>query len=214
MRLVLCALLCIAFGFLLSKLIYETSNSASNADTSILIDASNSTANNEMLSALESSSSTFVSTNSAANNEVLGAMESSSSTFVSTLRSCIGPECFDQTVRQLDGSNIDRVGLLSPALAGAEGIQNLLMRLGKQNGNGRKSRKHFIDLIYETHVPAYGYGKNHGWSRIIRLSRKIIPHAVALVANLNLNQSSFNKIDITEYNHEELLSKVFDGQVS
>lgn len=199
MRLVLYAFLCIAFGFLLSKLIYETSmltyetsTSASNADTSILINASNSTANNEMLSA----------------------MESSSSTFVSTLRSCIGPECFDQTVCQLDGSNIDRVSLLSPALAGAEEIQNLLMRLGNQNGNGRKSRKPFIDLIYESHVPAYGYGKNHGWSRIIRLSRKIIPHAVALVANLNLNQSGFNKIDITEYNHEELLSKVFDAQVS
>jgi hypothetical protein len=151
---------------------------------------------------------------SADNKKLIDDMDLLSSIFTSTLRSCIGPECFDETVRQSDGSNIDRVGLLSPALSGGKEIRNLLMRLGKQSETGRKSKKPFIDLIYDTHVPAYGYGKNHGFSRIIRLSRKIIPHTVALVANLNLTQSSFNKIDITQDNNEELIFRVFDSQVS
>ena len=40
-----------------------------------------------------------------------------------------------------------------------------------------------IEVIYDTHVPAYGYGKNHGWTRIIRIAHELVPHALSLVDN-------------------------------
>jgi hypothetical protein len=216
-RLVLGAFVCIAFGFLLSKRIYQMSNPAKDILNSFLINEFDIELVKRTQSSTEinqTSQPSIEASDSADNKKLLDEMDVLSSIFMSTLRSCIGPECFDETVRQSDGSNIDRVGLLSLPLSGGEEIQNLLMSLGKQSETGRKSKKPFIVLIYDTHVPAYGYGKNHGFSRIIRLSRKIIPHTVTLVANLNLTQSSFNKIDITKYNDEELISRVFDSQVS
>jgi hypothetical protein len=36
-----------------------------------------------------------------------------------------------------------------------------------------------------SNVPAYGYGKNHGWTRIVRIVRKVLPHALSLIANVD-----------------------------
>ena len=37
---------------------------------------------------------------------------------------------------------------------------------------------------------AYGYGKNHGWTRIVRVVHSIIPHAFALLSQSSGNYSS------------------------
>jgi hypothetical protein len=96
--------------------------------------------------------------------------------FESTLRSCLGSSCFDEKVNLLDnsGKKIDRIGLLSPSLSGGETLMKILNRAVDPKQMSK------INLISETNVPAYGYGKNHGWSRIIRLVRNILPHAMSL----------------------------------
>ena len=116
-------------------------------------------------------------------------LQASTSSFDSTVRSCLGIKCFDERTLDPNGISIDRVGLLAPLNSGGEDIFNFLVNL---MGESKKSNKNDIELIYDTHVPAYGYGKNHGWSRIIRLTRRICPHAFSLVAGLNLDGSDPN----------------------
>jgi hypothetical protein len=75
--------------------------------------------------------------------------------FQSTIRNCLGKKCFDS-----DGDN-DRVGVLATPFSGSDVLQEIITLL---TGNNNR-------LIFSTNVPAYGYGKNHGWSRIIRIIR-------------------------------------------
>ena len=82
--------------------------------------------------------------------------------FFNTLRNCLGKYCFDQ---RPVGYTYDTVGLLAPPRSGGEEIMSTIINSG---GNVKSSD---VYLEYDTHVPAYGYGKNHGWSRIIRLVR-------------------------------------------
>ena len=96
--------------------------------------------------------------------------------FYSTMRSCLGPGCFDS--RPLE-SNMDRIGILSLPGSGTAGVKNLINKALENTPTK-------IDIVYDTHVPAYGYGKNHGWNRIIRISRNIFPHAYAILSRENI----------------------------
>jgi hypothetical protein len=146
----------------------------------------------------------------AGTNPILITMEKATSRFETTMRNCLGPDCFDEKVRLSDGSKIDRVGLLAPLNSGGEDLLVILKKLGKQPNSKAKFPRAPVDLVYETHVPTYGYGKNHGWSRIIRLSRKIMPHAVSLMSGINVGQGSLN---VNTENKEKKLSKIVDIQV-
>lgn len=139
----------------------------------------------------------------ATSNVILNKVEESAANFESTIRSCLGPNCFDEKVQLPDGSAVDRVGLLAPLNSGGHEIFTLLQNLKEKP----KSKSQSIILIYETHVPAYGYGKNHGWSRIIRLTRKVVPHALSLSVGLNL------KDDVGD-GQNSALSAAVDIQVS
>eukprot|EP01041_Mallomonas_annulata_P007460 gene7460-15265_t len=100
--------------------------------------------------------------------------------FTETIRSCLGPECFDARPQ---GSSLDRVGIL--ALPGS-GVQVILVVLRKAIRNSKPK----TEIILDSHVPAYGYGKNHGWSRIVRISRGVIPHAYSLLKGIHHNGSN------------------------
>mmetsp|Transcript_1612 Transcript_1612/g.3025 ORF Transcript_1612/g.3025 Transcript_1612/m.3025 type:complete len:350 (+) Transcript_1612:123-1172(+) len=110
--------------------------------------------------------------------------------FENTLRNCLGQHCFDQ---KPDGSSFETVGLLAPPESAGRDIIDAI----RMSGGSVTSAA--IHLEYDTHVPAYGYGKNHGWSRIIRLVRRPIPHALALLCPL--------------YVGEDMDSAVLDTQV-
>lgn len=97
--------------------------------------------------------------------------------FEDTLRNCLGPHCFDQ---KPEGYSFQTVGLLAPPSSGAEEI---LETITKSGGAVVTTAVH---LEYSTHVPAYGYGKNHGWSRIIRLVRSVISWLVVVLIRLAL----------------------------
>ena len=95
--------------------------------------------------------------------------------FETTMRSCLGSFCFDDPVKTAEQKDIVRVGLLMPDSIGAQTLQNMLLAGGLPVGTS-------LELIYASNVPPYGYGKNHGWSRIIRIANHVIPHSVRLLA--------------------------------
>jgi hypothetical protein len=87
--------------------------------------------------------------------------------FEKTIRSCLGAKCFDEAV-----NGVDRIGILAPSRSGGEIIANILR---SRQSNDKAS------IVYDTHVPAYGYGKNHGWTRIIRIVRPLVDHSLSLI---------------------------------
>ena len=106
--------------------------------------------------------------------------------FESTLRSCLGPKCFNQVVKLNQNSNdeVYRIGLLALPYSGSEVLMEILTYLNSQTKSNIK-----FHIINEMHVPAYGYGKNHGWSSIIRISRRVINHAYSIIEKNKLSSS-------------------------
>lgn len=97
--------------------------------------------------------------------------------FETTMRSCLGSFCFDDAVKSTAHKDVVRVGLLMPDNIGSQTLINMLHAGGLKTGES-------LELIYASNVPPYGYGKNHGWSRIIRISNHIIPHSVRLLESV------------------------------
>ena len=106
------------------------------------------------------------------------------SLFDSTVRSCLGIKCFDE---KPISSPCDRIGLLGTKLSGVDEI-NLVLKdlLGAYYIDTISDSTTTSDpkIIQSMHVPAYGYGKNHGWSRIIRIVRRPIDQAIDIVNSL------------------------------
>ena len=108
--------------------------------------------------------------------------------FDSTIRNCLGAKCFDERPGR---SAVDRVGLLGTDSSGIDHINNCLFELlgvkyvdtdGINTVTTSKDvQKSVPRIIQSSHVPAYGYGKNHGWNRIIRVVRRPAYHAVDLL---------------------------------
>ena len=92
--------------------------------------------------------------------------------FESTLKSCLSSYCFDEPVL-VDGKKANRIGFLAPPFSGSETLIAML------NKAARKDLIATGTIENSTHVPAYGYGKNHGWTRIVRLVRRVVPHALS-----------------------------------
>lgn len=95
--------------------------------------------------------------------------------FESTIRSCLSTQCFDEPVKENDGTTNHRIGILAPPGSGGEILIKII------NKALLKEKKKNIEIIIDTHVPAYGYGKNHGWSRIIRLVRPILLQSMSIL---------------------------------
>ena len=95
--------------------------------------------------------------------------------FESTIRSCLSSSCFDEAVKENDGTNNYRIGILAPPNSGSDTLLKII------NKALLKEKKKNINIIIDTHVPAYGYGKNHGWSRVIRLVRPILLQSMSIL---------------------------------
>lgn len=86
-----------------------------------------------------------------------------------------------------------RIGILAPpgAIPDAifELIQNITHNMFPEGSKGRD----FFQIIRSTHVPPYGYGKNHGWTKIIRLVTDPLP--LALTDTFLYYQTNYKKRD-------------------
>lgn len=96
--------------------------------------------------------------------------------FESTMRSCLGTFCFDDPVHVSDGVDVVRVGVLIPDGVGSDALIKMMIAAGVPVGEK-------LQLEFTSNVPPYGYGKNHGWSRIIRIAREIVPHSFSVLTH-------------------------------
>lgn len=94
--------------------------------------------------------------------------------FDSTMRSCLGSFCFDDPVHVREGLDVVRIGVLIPDGVGKDSLIKMMIAAGVPVGEK-------LQLEFTSNVPPYGYGKNHGWSRIIRIARDIVPHSLNLL---------------------------------
>lgn len=98
------------------------------------------------------------------------------SQFESTIKSCLGRYCMDEVFSDGDGE-VRRYGLLAPVITPEiHYIRQVLNRL--------KAKGYELELT--RHVPPYGYGRNHGWSRIVRFVDSVPRsafHQLLLVTN-------------------------------
>jgi hypothetical protein len=87
--------------------------------------------------------------------------------FEQTLRSCLGAACYTATPK---GSKAEaRIALLAPPSEAADAFFAWYVALAKRGG--ATARK--VEWIQTAHAPPYGYGKNHGYTRIVRAARPV-----------------------------------------
>ena len=98
--------------------------------------------------------------------------------FLTTIRSCLSSGCYNV---KPDKSINHRIGLLGLPNSGASIVDNLIRDIQSKGGNKDTGP----DVVYSTHVPAYGYGKNHGWSRIIRITRMPVDNTYSILNGHN-----------------------------
>lgn len=129
--------------------------------------------------------------------------------YQSTFRNCLGNNCFNAEVTNTETQKpMFRVGILGMPKSGTESLLGMLKRVTKPEDflNSKVS----IDASTSTHVPPYGYGKNHGWSSIVRISRRVVQHSYALVEDIvSSSEESSAVMDIqvecvADYNAEYL----------
>lgn len=97
----------------------------------------------------------------------------------STYKSCLGKYCLDVDYKDAMGGPITRIGLLSPEDSWTT-LKDILLLLHSLSDS--KTR---IEVVSSSHVPPYGYGRNHGWSRIIRLADHIPLQASRMIEREN-----------------------------
>ena len=93
--------------------------------------------------------------------------------FEQTLRSCLGAACYTATPK---GSRADsRIALLAPPSQAADAFFDWYVALAKRGGvTARK-----VEWVQTSHAPPYGYGKNHGYTRIVRLALPLLSSVAA-----------------------------------
>ena len=93
--------------------------------------------------------------------------------FEQTLRSCLGSACYTATPK---GSRADsRIALLAPPSQAADAFFAWYVALAKRGGvTARK-----VEWVQTSHAPPYGYGKNHGYTRIVRLALPLLSSVAA-----------------------------------
>ena len=83
------------------------------------------------------------------------------SSYENILRSCLGDYCFNSRPEK---SRADRIGILGPSNSGG----SIITQIVKKIISIEHPRVDTVEVVDTTNVPPYGYGKNHGWNRIIR----------------------------------------------
>lgn len=106
--------------------------------------------------------------------------------FESTVKSCLGSHCMNELFTNDIGEKITRIGILLPHTKDWTG---LLYCISKVESKLRKD--HTITI--STHVPPYGYGRNHGWTKIIRIIDNVLDDSYRLLLPFN-NSEIFEQL--------------------
>ena len=126
--------------------------------------------------------------------KILTVALSSENTFLSTIRSCI-PANNTKCMQYIPpGTNAQRIAVLVPPGEFGRWMISWIVRTVWETFGHEQSEK--LQLIPISHIPPYGYGKTHGWTKMIRIlpSSLMLGAADAIRSSLDLNQS---QTDIT-----------------
>lgn len=92
------------------------------------------------------------------------------SMFVDTLKSCLPNEGEKNCNTYVPGDGTtERVGILAPPGSTTKTLLKLVNFLTKHGRTGPDGKVIQLQVIPTTHIPPYGYGKTHGWTRLIRV---------------------------------------------
>lgn len=107
--------------------------------------------------------------------------------FENTLKSCLGSYCMTE---EFSGSSIERYGFLSPDSLHLSFFQQILPQWREKvlESEGRQ-------YVVTSHVPAYGYGRNHGFTKIIRIVDNIVYQAFRISLQRFNNQTN-SEVDV------------------
>jgi hypothetical protein len=89
--------------------------------------------------------------------------------FTNTLKSCL-PSEKGEACKIFVPESTERIGIISPPGETATSLLKLVesvVKHGKKMGGSDQAIA--IELISTTHIPPYGYGKTHGYTRLIRV---------------------------------------------
>ncbi len=116
-----------------------------------------------------------------------------------TYKSCLDSNCLQATVKQADGQELQRIGLLIPDPY----FYHQLLVNKLQEFPNKDIPKNFA---FSSHVPPYGYGKNHGWTKIIRLVENIPYQAYRLLKNYrSSNEKEWDIMYGTQVRHADII---------
>jgi len=108
--------------------------------------------------------------------------------FLKTIKSCNnnesngGKKCKERKVQGLNSiGKVTRVGIMAPPSDIADSFFDLIKEAVDTNLSPNNEK---ILLERETHVPPYGYGGNHGWSKVVRL---LLPLKLSLTDTCDKN---------------------------
>lgn len=102
--------------------------------------------------------------------------------FEMTIKSCLGSHCMnEQFDSKENGQKIIRIGVLMPHKNDYSGMLDAILSL-----EGKLNKDH--TLTFSTHVPPYGYGRNHGWSKIIRVVDNLFDDSYRLLVPFNSSE--------------------------
>lgn len=105
----------------------------------------------------------------------LGKSKTSRETFEATIKSCLGGYCKTEIFEE-EGKKINRIGILLPD--NTITWDGLIASIQKLDPNEAS-----IKIIQSTHVPPYGYGRNHGWTKIVRIVDRLPNQAYRFIVN-------------------------------
>lgn len=105
----------------------------------------------------------------------LGKAKSPRETFEATIKSCLGSYCKTEMFEE-EGKKINRIGILLPDNSLSwEGLISSIKSLDPNEAS--------IKIIQSSHVPPYGYGRNHGWTKIVRIVDRVPHQAYRFIVN-------------------------------
>lgn len=93
--------------------------------------------------------------------------------FYATIKSCVPSEhkkCKEFVPDDGKTKRVQRVALVSPPGDIASSLLNRMEEVMLHHNHHRQDKESLdIDVISTSHVPPYGYGKTHGWTKLVRL---------------------------------------------
>jgi hypothetical protein len=123
--------------------------------------------------------------------------------FTSTVNDCTNVRKCKQHLPDTKNPDLQRVAFMSTGSNAAEKLFEIFKKaLIIYHGNDESAMHRRIDFVFMTHVPALGYGKSHGWTKIIR-----VMHTPLVTETVEAMEASGANIEMNEKSSKDLVSR-------